>query len=42
MEGMLSKKSPHLDQDYIMITDCKLSIEQWMGGFLSQLLEATH
>jgi hypothetical protein len=42
MEGMLSKETLHLDQDYIMTADCKLLTEQWMSGLLTRLLEATH
>jgi len=42
MEGMISREIIPIQEDYIEIGACKLSINKWAQGLIVKLLEVTH
>jgi hypothetical protein len=42
MEGMISKEILPLQQDYVELGECSLSLEAWVQGLVVKLLEVTH
>ena len=42
MEGMISKEILPLQEDYVDLGECKLSLEDWAKGLVVTLLEVTH
>ena len=42
MEGMISKEITGIKKSYILLSIYHLSIERWMTGLITKLLEVTH
>ena len=42
MEGMMSKKITGIQKSYLAFSSYHISIERWMTGLITKLLEITH
>ncbi len=42
MEGMISKEIFTLQEDYIILVNGKLTLNQWAQGLVVELLKVTH
>ena len=42
LEGMVSKEFAPLQQQYMAVTGSRLSIDNWVAGLVTRLLEITH
>ena len=42
MEGMVSKRIVSLQEDYVDMGECKLTLDKWTQGLVVRLLDVTH